>query len=186
MPHPTKYNSYLLDGSSWLETPSTGSQVWNNIYIQSSKATSIWLTDSLVKFKGALTQVSSGTAALIPTLNNFANTWTFGHDYILNAAAEQYEDNLYSQWKATAKPPNRRRQAAITGWATRREKVARTLLLSLLDDVQRESFEKHEYFDIISEKGNLYRLRWGWSHNVKQLDPVTMKPILQACCHPRE
>jgi hypothetical protein len=63
MPHGyPRYKKYL-EANTWGTSNLT---ITNNIYIESSKATSIWLTDSVVKFSGALQQVSSGTAALIP------------------------------------------------------------------------------------------------------------------------
>lgn len=47
---------------------------------------------------------------------------------------------------------------------------AKALLATMLSDAQRDQLAKHKHFDIVSQKGNRYRIHEGSHGNVKLLD----------------
>ncbi len=62
---------------------------------------------------------------------------------------------------------------------------AKTILLEHLDGSQREEYEKHQRFTVISRDGKrVYQIKQGYQHNVFLLNPEG-KPIREYCGHLR-
>lgn len=77
--------------------------------------------------------------------------------------------------------PQRPAHVAITQEAIAR---ARTLLLACLSDAQREAFEAHGYFEVVTASGQRYRITRGWGGNVLLI--VNDKPAARFCIHPSQ
>ena len=79
------------------------------------------------------------------------------------------------------------RDAAAAAAATERQAAAATateLLLSLLDERQRDEFERLRRFTVIAADGEEYRVyRDGKSGNVRRLNPAKTHEIEQFCIH---
>lgn len=69
----------------------------------------------------------------------------------------------------------------VTEAATTR---SRNLLLECLSPTQRTDFENHGYFHVtthVEDGGAVFRILPNHSHNIHQLDPVTLEPIFSFC-----
>jgi hypothetical protein len=59
---------------------------------------------------------------------------------------------------------------------------AETLLISLLNETQRRTYEEHEWFEVVGSAGNLYRIHRGNSGNIHWLQDGEVAGRL--CAHP--
>jgi hypothetical protein len=78
------------------------------------------------------------------------------------------------------------RQAEVAAWLKAEEEAlarAERLLLSCLDEIQRDRFQKERVFEVIGRSRRRYLVEYGWAGNVKILDE-TGKAVTKLCIHP--
>lgn len=82
------------------------------------------------------------------------------------------EQQLVSDWLGDPKP-------------TTADAKAELLLRSVLTPDQLTDYEKHQRFDVRSQHGNLYRLKYGKVRNIQRLNHEH-EPVMGYCIHPKE
>jgi hypothetical protein len=63
---------------------------------------------------------------------------------------------------------------------------AKKLLVECLSSEQRDTLEKHNYFDVRVPSGQVYRIHKGWAHNVKRVKPDGTVAPGTFCAHPSD
>lgn len=136
------------------------------------------------------------------------NTVTFSLDYsttptqvytptTVNAnyiVSPNYISNMNAGWNSnwfvvdtTYEPPTAEQKQKAKERAEKQQaakRTARDLLISFLDETQRESFEEKGSFLVVGSDGGLYQIRTGRSMNIREIDAITMKPVRTLCAHP--
>jgi hypothetical protein len=101
---------------------------------------------------------------------------TFGHAYrthLVSAEATRRACTQEDDW--------RRRRAR---WQAATDSAER-LLVSLLSPAQRDTYQRHGYFDVLSSRGRPWRIMAnGQISNVIMLDDAGRRGLAAACSHP--
>lgn len=126
-------------------------------------------------YTGAITYATTTGAAV--DLTNGASTVTY-RPYTDNEVTEVQRE----RWAAEQR---RLREESQTRDRERRRvtEVAESLLLSVLDDVQRASYLNTKIFEVIGSHGGRYRIGYGTMGNVTAYDEDGQR-IGDLCCHP--
>jgi hypothetical protein len=169
---PSIFTGYWTTDGTTITSDNTSSS--NNLYL----STDAWYT-------------TAGTTAstLTSQMNDLSEQLRQYQQAIRQTASiwQTWETNwTETTWIATPTPytpyydeqAEKKKRAAVA--------KARKLLVMNLDSDQLKDFKKHRYFLVEGSRGNLYQVRTGRSHNVRQLDLETMKPIRTLCAHPIE
>lgn len=162
----------------------TGTAPWHWTHARTSATLAVTVTAGAT---GVTTGVTTGTSTL--------------YLVAVTSGTGDYDPAFWGSWAWTAPPPwglpqQQYRELAGRRLAARRAETVRLqvreraasraleLLLSLLDDSQAESYQRHGWFVVQGSAGGWYRIRRdGQAGNVDELDEAGQRTATW-CCHP--
>lgn len=168
-----------------LTSGTTDDSIWQIWIRDSSQIT----TASAVSVNNQIWQswiTDTGTAA---TVNSQARIWQFWCQgtYASNVVSfnsgrsqreltpeEEAEQKILNDWD-NALYENQRRKIAIAA------KKAERLLHRELTEAQKKDLMERKHFFVRSRSGRLYKVKYGKTHNVVIVDPVSFQELLELC-----
>ncbi len=149
----------------WYPYTATGASWITN----SGSSDNLWITNTA-------TANNYGWHPPITNYNGFNTGWTDGFGASGFRCAETPEQT--ASRVESEKKHRQARQAA--------EVRAEGLLRRYLSEEQQHELDKHNYFTVRSQSGQLFQINRGRAGNVYRLDGLTRKPVERFCIHPVE
>jgi hypothetical protein len=184
-----------------LITNTASSAIWNawTVCDWHGSATNVTTNDANV-WNAWNTVGTSSTSCGCTTVIDTAvwGAWNSGPRQTLYRAAPTIEatEEQKARWE-TERIARETRENAYRAEQAEREKKrqaeqaeadhkAKRLLVECLSPEQRDTLEKHNYFDVKLPSGATYRIHKGWSHNVKRVKPDGTVDRGTFCAHPAD